>query len=99
MMCVSRKFRKGPWLLVMVTLAASAMLVACAPQSASNSMTRGEPAATSSAELAHNPIATWLPSPNFDQRKPFMIVIHFTQRSEEHTSELQSRGHLVCRLL
>src|SRR5207253_11283588 len=25
-------------------------------------------------------------------------VIH-EQRSEEHTSELQSRGHLVCRLL
>src|SRR5690625_2449041 len=23
----------------------------------------------------------------------------FQQRSEEHTSELQSRGHLVCRLL
>src|SRR5437660_9724732 len=23
----------------------------------------------------------------------------FTMRSEEHTSELQSRGHLVCRLL
>src|SRR5437660_6846608 len=23
----------------------------------------------------------------------------FRQRSEEHTSELQSRGHLVCRLL
>src|SRR5207253_5909526 len=23
----------------------------------------------------------------------------FTERSEEHTSELQSRGHLVCRLL
>src|SRR5690625_6517015 len=23
----------------------------------------------------------------------------FFQRSEEHTSELQSRGHLVCRLL
>src|SRR5690625_8001632 len=23
----------------------------------------------------------------------------FWQRSEEHTSELQSRGHLVCRLL
>src|SRR5690625_7876391 len=23
----------------------------------------------------------------------------FNQRSEEHTSELQSRGHLVCRLL
>src|SRR3984893_165884 len=24
---------------------------------------------------------------------------HFGHRSEEHTSELQSRGHLVCRLL
>src|SRR5690625_5671173 len=24
---------------------------------------------------------------------------HSCQRSEEHTSELQSRGHLVCRLL
>src|SRR5690625_1752351 len=24
---------------------------------------------------------------------------HFSVRSEEHTSELQSRGHLVCRLL
>src|SRR5207253_11130012 len=24
---------------------------------------------------------------------------HFVDRSEEHTSELQSRGHLVCRLL
>src|SRR5439155_16570693 len=26
-------------------------------------------------------------------------VIHHDSRSEEHTSELQSRGHLVCRLL
>src|SRR5690625_5416526 len=26
-------------------------------------------------------------------------LIIFDQRSEEHTSELQSRGHLVCRLL
>src|SRR5690625_6887480 len=24
---------------------------------------------------------------------------HLRERSEEHTSELQSRGHLVCRLL
>src|SRR5690625_7100121 len=41
---------------------------------------------------------TWLPFPGHDsvRRKihPFKI-----QRSEEHTSELQSRGHLVCRLL
>src|SRR5439155_18747577 len=27
------------------------------------------------------------------------FVEHCLQRSEEHTSELQSRGHLVCRLL
>src|SRR5690625_6220189 len=25
--------------------------------------------------------------------------INFAKRSEEHTSELQSRGHIVCRLL
>src|SRR5690625_5974445 len=28
-----------------------------------------------------------------------LAIIIFMQRSEEHTSELQSRGHLVCRLL
>src|SRR5207253_3652527 len=27
------------------------------------------------------------------------VSIRATSRSEEHTSELQSRGHLVCRLL
>src|SRR5207253_4354537 len=27
------------------------------------------------------------------------ILIDHARRSEEHTSELQSRGHLVCRLL
>src|SRR5207253_10359674 len=29
------------------------------------------------------------------QHRPYMLK----KRSEEHTSELQSRGHLVCRLL
>src|SRR6266702_3292334 len=29
----------------------------------------------------------------------WMNVSPSSQRSEEHTSELQSRGHLVCRLL
>src|SRR5439155_19714440 len=28
-----------------------------------------------------------------------VVVAQDEQRSEEHTSELQSRGHLVCRLL
>src|SRR5690625_6338136 len=27
------------------------------------------------------------------------IIVYTDDRSEEHTSELQSRGHLVCRLL
>src|SRR5690625_5450934 len=30
---------------------------------------------------------------------PSEPLSHFLSRSEEHTSELQSRGHLVCRLL
>src|SRR5207253_10503250 len=29
----------------------------------------------------------------------FLGLLWFSTRSEEHTSELQSRGHLVCRLL
>src|SRR5437870_7080696 len=28
-----------------------------------------------------------------------LAALDFIERSEEHTSELQSRGHLVCRLL
>src|SRR5690625_6967688 len=33
----------------------------------------------------------------FDQ--PGIVYDEQVERSEEHTSELQSRGHLVCRLL
>src|SRR2546429_7347224 len=34
------------------------------------------------------------------QRSTFLVVLkHSEARSEEHTSELQSRLHLVCRLL
>src|SRR5690625_6193235 len=40
---------------------------------------------------------------NIDPEKTLWEVVSeghdFIQRSEEHTSELQSRGHLVCRLL
>src|SRR5437870_10436569 len=38
-------------------------------------------------------------SRNRGQRLPFSACSRFSARSEEHTSELQSRGHLVCRLL
>src|SRR5207253_10158526 len=34
------------------------------------------------------------PAPRAERRRPDDVA-----RSEEHTSELQSRGHLVCRLL
>src|SRR5437870_10506518 len=33
------------------------------------------------------------------QQRGEPLDVHGEQRSEEHTSELQSRGHLVCRLL
>src|SRR5690625_6045070 len=38
-----------------------------------------------------------------EEINPSVVVTHYpghgVHRSEEHTSELQSRGHLVCRLL
>src|SRR5207253_5393988 len=34
----------------------------------------------------------------FIQPLPCSFCLSFGYRSEEHTSELQSRGHLVCRL-
>src|SRR2546429_7130766 len=45
-----------------------------------------------------------IPAPSLNGRSPVKAVRHrrssaITTRSEEHTSELQSRLHLVCRLL
>jgi N-acetylmuramoyl-L-alanine amidase len=35
---------------------------------------------------AHNPLATWVPSPNYNARKPMLIVLHYTeQESVEHS--------------
>src|SRR5690625_6787962 len=34
-----------------------------------------------------------------DTNVDYIVVMDNDHRSEEHTSELQSRGHLVCRLL
>src|SRR5690625_1037288 len=45
-------------------------------------------------------IAYFQQNPGIDLTDPEAIFIELGQiRSEEHTSELQSRGHLVCRLL
>src|SRR5687768_17906793 len=53
--------------------------------------------------------SSYAASPSWPSRSPSAFVtarcllpqatIHGTARSEEHTSELQSRLHLVCRLL
>src|SRR5690625_6721801 len=37
--------------------------------------------------------------PGFEENEILIREGVFAARSEEHTSELQSRGHLVCRLL
>src|SRR5439155_24906578 len=37
--------------------------------------------------------------PDADRAANPLLQVDEHQRSEEHTSELQSRGHLVCRLL
>src|SRR5439155_18334765 len=45
-------------------------------------------------------VGAFLNSPgSHDRREPLALVHRSRGRSEEHTSELQSRGHLVCRLL
>ena len=43
---------------------------------------------------AHNPIATWEPSPNFDERRAVIIVLHFTQQQsvQESLDTLRSRN-------
>src|SRR5206468_10643188 len=40
-----------------------------------------------------------LPSSKCNPRLPIRLPQHLPKRSEEHTSELQSRSDLVCRLL
>src|SRR5437870_9060126 len=40
-----------------------------------------------------------LPGAGRDDSLPLLHAASSWKRSEEHTSELQSRGHLVCRLL
>src|SRR5690625_6337690 len=42
------------------------------------------------------PLEIWLRRTRRLTRRPRVLA---AERSEEHTSELQSRGHLVCRLL
>src|SRR5207253_7591577 len=59
---------------------------------------KGRPAqaATMSAEKCVWNIPRW---PDSQVASDGIILALVHERSEEHTSELQSRGHLVCRLL
>src|SRR5690625_5456318 len=45
------------------------------------------------------PLLTSLSATARTGRSARVRVVFYTGRSEEHTSELQSRGHIVCRLL
>src|SRR5207253_9106062 len=54
---------------------------------------RGAPPATAGSTVTLSPSASAVVRP------PVKRTSSSLRRSEEHTSELQSRGHLVCRLL
>src|SRR3989442_5396894 len=54
--------------------------------------------ATLIAQQSKNILQYW-PSPNVNCTFQWVDSLTMTRRSEEHTSELQSRPHLVCRLL
>src|SRR5690625_5728438 len=53
----------------------------------------------SQADAATHPLAPWVRPSNASPSAPTKTSTPSPSRSEEHTSELQSRGHLVCRLL
>src|SRR5437660_6974492 len=66
------------------------------------SMTRPPPRSTlfPYTTLFRSHLVTWFDSPAVSpDGKRIAVVADGDARSEEHTSELQSRGHLVCRLL
>src|SRR5690554_365022 len=44
-------------------------------------------------------LVAWLSDYHKLDRQEIEHALYFLERSEEHTSELQSRPHLVCRLL
>src|SRR5690625_6318445 len=50
-------------------------------------------------EIQDQPETEWAAKTASDIRRVAIMMNEDLLRSEEHTSELQSRGHLVCRLL
>src|SRR5690606_41749026 len=51
------------------------------------------------ADIFHHQAGAAAPAGQFRWLDEFQVVVGATGRSEEHTSELQSRENLVCRLL
>src|SRR5690606_40596965 len=49
--------------------------------------------------VSGNPVHSGKPNGLADGSRPFLAAFQRNLRSEEHTSELQSRENLVCRLL
>src|SRR5690554_7568714 len=58
----------------------------------------GEGGGGNPPDLSH-PDSEWSEPTKSEDTKPCIYVVNSDGRSEEHTSELQSRPHLVCRLL
>src|SRR3712207_8025383 len=54
---------------------------------------------TDDATTYQNAIGNILSNENIHGRPTYLVIDMNTFRSEEHTSELQSRQYLVCRLL
>src|SRR5690625_5692499 len=50
-------------------------------------------------QAAEGAFESWANLTAYDRANYLMKLNDLILRSEEHTSELQSRGHLVCRLL
>src|SRR5690625_6616633 len=68
----------------------AAALASCGPNAGGGGAEEGS--GSSAIRLA------WWGNPTRDEMTE-QVVEAYAERSEEHTSELQSRGHLVCRLL
>src|ERR1039458_10416645 len=75
--------------------------VVAEPVSPSKTTTPGGPAASGAYTITRCPAVTRSPGLRISRAFSGMLLtkVPFLLRSEEHTSELQSLRHLVCRLL
>src|SRR5690625_6693524 len=91
---VPGSIRENTWLAVVpprISSPRSLMALAHSLAATASSSATGPEAITSAYALVSAPPSA-VPPPSSPSSPP-------RERSEEHTSELQSRGHLVCRLL